>query len=112
MVFETWLAIHRANANLHVVFTDDNTGRQTRHSVEFNESMQGGTAPGNYQHVKLALPKGFQDGTVHLSVEYKGYVLPEHENAFKPFLFVAHTKVTHATKKPGATPAGTDQRAP
>jgi len=97
MLFETWISAHRADADLHIVFTEGSTGAQTSHTVAFDNSFSGGSSRDGYQHVSIPLPDGFERGTVKIAVDYKGYVTTE--TATEPFLFIADTRVTQSTGK-------------
>lgn len=92
MVFETWLAQHRATGVLHVVFTDAEDGKQTRKSVKFNRAYTGGTGREGYQHVRLPIPPAIRSGTVTLELEYSGYVADSSEQI--PYLFMADTRLS------------------
>lgn len=95
MVFETWLATHRAQGELRVVFTEAKTGVKTRHDVRFDPNHLGGTTRSKYQHVSLDLPEDFHSGTVSLSVEYHGYTGKDSDT--EPFLFLSDTGVGKKT---------------
>ena len=51
----------------------------------------------SYQRVNLALPEGFEGGTAHLSVEYKGYT--SQKDNVKPYIFLADTRVTRPANR-------------
>ncbi|WP_189371765.1 glycosyltransferase [Tateyamaria omphalii] len=95
MVFETWIAAHRAVADLNIVFTNESTGGLTRHTVPFDGAFGGGSARDGYQHVSIPLPDGFEKGTVGIAVDYKAYLSTETD--IEPFLFIADTRVSQST---------------
>jgi GT2 family glycosyltransferase/glycosyltransferase involved in cell wall biosynthesis len=98
MVFETWLAVHRAKCDLRVVFTDEKSRAQTRHTIRFDPDYLGGTERGKYQHVSISFPEGFESGTVGLAIDYLGYVAGA--GGIEPFLFLVDTRVGHTAPAP------------
>ena len=92
IVFETWLATHRAAGVLHVTFTDTESGNETHHAIEFNRAYVGGITRSGYQHVRLPMPKGFKAGTVSLTLEYSEFIGDISKG--RPFFFLADTRLS------------------
>jgi GT2 family glycosyltransferase/glycosyltransferase involved in cell wall biosynthesis len=97
MVFETWIAQHRATGTLHVTFTDENGKTEAHHAIELDPACRGGTSRSGYQHVSIPLPKGRQYCSTSLALEYTGHAPEDEDN--NPFFFLADTRISGPARK-------------
>lgn len=91
MRFETYLAIHRAQADLIVTFSDLFSDREERHRVVFDPAFKGGATANGYLPVSIPLPDHFESCNVALAVEYHQHI-PD-DTGTEPFMFIAGTQI-------------------
>ncbi|WP_156518466.1 hypothetical protein [Sphingobium sp. EP60837] len=91
VVFEAFIATHRAKATLHVEFEDLDTGATTRHFVEFHPDFLGGTSTNKYQKVALLAPANSRNISTRVSIAYEGR--GQRGGEFAPYVFLCDAKI-------------------
>ena len=94
MFFEAYLGVHRAQADLHVVMNNPETGSQVRHTIAFDLAHPGGASRSGYKAVRLPIPSDFKSCDVKISVQYHEHV-PDNRGT-EPFVFLADVHVATA----------------
>ncbi|TDK50406.1 glycosyltransferase [Antarcticimicrobium luteum] len=92
LLFQTYLATHRAEATLIVKFRHVESDESETHKVAFKSGYSGGQLTENYQQVALPLPNWTGRIEIRIAVAYQRYVDDGSDDA--PFVFLADNHVT------------------
>ena len=94
LVFQTYLATHRAEAMLVVEFRQAASGKVETHKIAFKSNCRGGQLAKNYQKVVLPVPNWTGRIEIRIAVEYQRYI--DDGTGSMPYVFLADN---HATKR-------------